>query len=287
MALRYAAVLARRSRAHLIAAFAVDPFLSAAAAAAYDTGTLAGASLLELRRFVRATLGRTGAAGVSCEVVVGKPARAIVSLAGEQHADLLVLGTHGLSGVKKVFFGSTSAAVVRRAPVPVLAIPPRCPAPGRNWPEAGIVGAVHFGSTLKGDAAAVSDVAASLGAPLDLVVTVAAARTPLWLRGRAASAQSWLDERITGGASALAPTHVLVGDNAGDIARFAAGRGADVLIVTVSAVRGPRRLIEGHTAYRLLCVARCPVLVVPRMSRSKARTHPGLGVRRDVQDAVA
>jgi nucleotide-binding universal stress UspA family protein len=285
MALRYAAALARRSRAHVVAVFAIDPFLSAAAAAAYDTGALGSTSLLELRRFVRATLGRTAAAGVSCEVVVGKPARAIVSLAGELHADLLVLGTHGLSGVKRVFFGSTSAAVLRQAPLPVLAIPRRCPALRRNWPEAGIVGAVHFGSTLTRDAGAVSDVAASLAVPLDLVVTVAAVRAPLWLRaherainrGRVATAQSWLDERLTRDAPGLAATHVLVGDQAEDIARFAAELGADVLIVTVPAARGARRLVEGHTAYRLLCIARSPVLVLPRrVAGSKTKSRSGL-----------
>ena len=267
MALRYAAALARRSQAHLVAVFAVDPFLSAAAAAAYDVDALRSTSLLELRRFVRTTLGRAAAESVTCEAVIGKPARAIVLLATALHADLLVLGTHGLSGVRKAFFGSITDAIVRHAPLPVLAIPRKCPAVRRNWPEAGMVGAVHFGGSLTRDAAAVSGIAAGFGAPLDLVVTVAAEKAPLWMRaherainrGRAASAQAWLDERITRDASGPAATHVLVGVDAEVIARFAATLETDALIVAM-----PR-------AYHLLCVARCPVLVLPRLIRSRLR----------------
>ena len=172
MALRYAAALARTSRAHLVAVFALDPLLSAAAAAAYDTPALSGTALVELRRFVRATLGSDATATLSCEVVVGKPARAIVAAADRLGADLVVLGTHGLSGVKKAFFGSTSDAILRRIRLPVLAIPRRCRAPRRGWPRGGAVGAVHFEDHVAQDAAAVTQAAASLGAPLDLVVTV-------------------------------------------------------------------------------------------------------------------
>jgi len=268
MALRYAATLARRSRAHLVAVFAVDPFLSAAAAAAYDTRALAGTSLLELRRFVRATLGPTASTAVRCEVVVGKPSQAIVSTADRLGADLLVVGTHGLTGVKKMFFGSTSDAILRRAALPVLVIPRRCRAPRRTWPEAGVVAAIHFDKALAQEANAACDIAVSLGVPLDLIVTVPDVRLPFWLRvnqrafnrHRLARAQAWLDKRLTIASSAVSTdTHVLVGDKAEDITRFAAGLGADALIVTV-----PR-------AYHLLCIARCPLLVLPRTARTKTK----------------
>jgi nucleotide-binding universal stress UspA family protein len=182
MALRYAAALARASHAHLVAVFAVDPFLSAAAAAAYDTRALTSTALLELRRFVRTTLGAGATGTLGCEVVIGKPARAIVAAAERADADVLVLGTHGLSGVKKAFFGSTSDAILRRTALPVLAIPRRCRAPRRTWPLAGAVAAVHFEDHAAQDAAALSDIAAALGAPFDLVVTVPNVRVPLWVR---------------------------------------------------------------------------------------------------------
>ena len=61
-ALRYAAALARSRRARLSVVFAVDPLLSAAAAAAYDARGLTDTVKTELRQFVRTTLG-TSAAG--------------------------------------------------------------------------------------------------------------------------------------------------------------------------------------------------------------------------------
>lgn len=282
MALRYAVALARASQAHLVAVFAVDPVLSAAAAAAYDTRALSSTALLELRRFVRNTLGAGATGTVSCEVVIGKPARAIIAAAERADADVLVLGTHGLSGVKKAFFGSTSDAILRRTTRAVLAIPRRCRAPRRTWPKAGAVAAVHFEDHASQDAAALSDVAAALGAPLDLVVTVPNVRVPLWVRvneppvtrQRITAAQAWLDRRLEGVPGPATDTHVLVGDKADDIAAFAAGRGADLLLVTVPAVGGIRRMVEGSTAYRLLCLARCPVLVLPRRKPGSRSAKP-------------
>jgi nucleotide-binding universal stress UspA family protein len=281
MALRYAVALARASRAHLVAVFAVDPFLSAAAAAAYDTRALTSTALLELRQFVRNTLGAGATGTVSCEVVIGKPARAIVAAAERADADVLVLGTHGLSGVKKAFFGSTSDAILRRTTRAVLAIPRRCRAPRRAWPQAGAVAAVHFEDHAAQDAAALSDIAAALGAPLDLVVTVPNVRVPFWVRvneppvtRQRIAAQAWLDRRLEGAPGPATDTHVLVGDKADDIAAFAAGRGADLLLVTVPAVGGIRRMVEGSTAYRLLCLARCPVLVLPRRKPGSRSAKP-------------
>jgi nucleotide-binding universal stress UspA family protein len=282
MALRYAAALARGSRAHLVAIFAVDPFLSAAAAAAYDTRALASTALLELRRFVRATLGPGATGTLSCEVVVGKPARAIPAAAERLGADVVVVGTHGLSGVKKMFFGSTSDAILRRSRVPVLAIPRKCRAPRRNWPQAGVVAVVHFEDHAVQDAAAMSEAVAPFGVPMDLVVAVPNVRVPLWLRvseravneHRVAVAQTWLDRRLEASSGLSTDTHVLVGDKADDIAAFAAGRGADLVLVTVPAARGMRRMVEGSTAYRLLCIAGCPVLVLPRREAGSHSAKP-------------
>ena len=290
MALRYAAALARGTHAHLVAVFAVDPFLSAAAAAAYDTRALTSTALLELRRFVRGTLGQGATGTLSCEVVIGKPARAIVAAADRHGADVLVVGTHGLSGVKKVFFGSTSDDILRRSGVPVLAIPRKCRAPRGNWPQAGVIALVHVEDHAAKDAEAMSETMAPFGAPIDLVVAVPSARVPLWLRvseraineRRMTAAQTWLDRRLEARAGLATDTHVLIGDKAEDIAAFAAGRGADLVIVTVPAKGGVRRMVDGGTAYRLLCIARCPVLVLPRRERGSHSAKP----RRGLHDAA-
>ena len=56
------------------------------------------------------------------EVVRGQPAGAIVRFAQERDIDLIVMGTHGRSGLQHVFLGSVAEKVVRQAPCPVLTV---------------------------------------------------------------------------------------------------------------------------------------------------------------------
>jgi universal stress protein A len=132
LALRYAASLADGGRARLTAIFAVDPLLSAAAAAAYDSRGLAATGRVKLQHFVRATLGRTAADSVRCIVAIGKPDRVVLATAQRIGADLIVVGTQGRSGISRMFFGSTTESVLRRSPVPVLAVSRRCRPPQRR-----------------------------------------------------------------------------------------------------------------------------------------------------------
>ncbi|HEU0013018.1 MAG TPA: universal stress protein [Longimicrobium sp.] len=53
------------------------------------------------------------------------PADGIVSAAEETRADLLVMATHGYGAVRRALLGGTAQAVARRAPCPVLLVPPR------------------------------------------------------------------------------------------------------------------------------------------------------------------
>ena len=57
-------------------------------------------------------------------VIAGHPAEAIVRAARRDAADLLVVGSRGLSGVKAVALGSVSQAVAQLAPCPVLIVKP-------------------------------------------------------------------------------------------------------------------------------------------------------------------
>ncbi len=55
-------------------------------------------------------------------LLLGNPAEMIVQLAEEEKADLVVLGTHGRSGLSRLLMGSVAEAVVREAPCPVLTV---------------------------------------------------------------------------------------------------------------------------------------------------------------------
>ena len=50
------------------------------------------------------------------------PGRALCQIADDEGADLLILGSHGRSGLSRAFLGSVAEKVVRHAPCPVLVV---------------------------------------------------------------------------------------------------------------------------------------------------------------------
>lgn len=61
---------------------------------------------------------------VEKRLIVGSPGNSIVDVAKECHADLIVMGTHGRSGLSRLILGSVAEHVLRHAPCPVLTIKP-------------------------------------------------------------------------------------------------------------------------------------------------------------------
>lgn len=53
----------------------------------------------------------------------GKPFAEIIKLSEERSVDLIVVGSHGRTGIEHVMLGSTSERLVRRSKIPVLIIP--------------------------------------------------------------------------------------------------------------------------------------------------------------------
>jgi len=78
---------------------------------------------------------RARAAGVDTTTSVrgGHPAREILAVIEEQAADLLVIGTHGRGGVEHLLLGSVAEKIVRKAPCPVMVVPPA------SHPESGVL----------------------------------------------------------------------------------------------------------------------------------------------------
>jgi nucleotide-binding universal stress UspA family protein len=70
-------------------------------------------------------------ATVECEhrLVTGDPAAAIARLAEAEDVDLIVMGTHGRTGLTRLLMGSVAEAVVRRAKCPVLTYKQPSPQP--------------------------------------------------------------------------------------------------------------------------------------------------------------
>ncbi len=66
-------------------------------------------------------------AGIPCETIVhmgGKPHEFIIQEAKDKGIDLICMGTHGRSGLKRILLGSVAQSVIGHAPCPVLVVPP-------------------------------------------------------------------------------------------------------------------------------------------------------------------
>jgi nucleotide-binding universal stress UspA family protein len=64
----------------------------------------------------------SGDASVETDLVEGSPAREITNYATDNPADIVVMGTHGRSGMDRLLLGSVAERVVRSSPVPVLTV---------------------------------------------------------------------------------------------------------------------------------------------------------------------
>lgn len=62
------------------------------------------------------------ASAVTEDLRAGTPHREIVEAAEDTNADLIIMGTHGHTGLARALIGSTAERVVRHAPCPVLVV---------------------------------------------------------------------------------------------------------------------------------------------------------------------
>jgi len=78
----------------------------------------------QLEKSLAAAVAKLEGSGVAVSGKLGEgPAHLEVNrLAAELHADLVVIGTHGRTGLSHVLLGSTAERVVRSCPVPVLTV---------------------------------------------------------------------------------------------------------------------------------------------------------------------
>ena len=201
-------------------------------------------------------------------------AAAIVEQARRTDADLIVMGTHGRSGLSRLRLGSVAEAVTRAAPCPVLLV--RTEADLDGWRLRRVLAAVDPGDLDTADpdpgdpdlvpaqAQRAADLAASFGAHLDLLAV--AERSPdrgyPSLRRCAANLLS-ITVRLARRPSAPARVDYIVrqGDPVDAIVAEAERTEADLVVVGTRR-RGLRRLVLGSVAEGVARRSPCPVLVV-------------------------
>jgi universal stress protein A len=124
-ALRYAAQFAKKFEAKLILVYVVEPMIYPAD---FSMGQVAIPSTdIDLQARAKEeldNLAKTLDTSLQVETLIktGKPFVEINDTARETDADLIIIATHGHTGVEHLFFGSTAEKVVRKAPCPVLTL---------------------------------------------------------------------------------------------------------------------------------------------------------------------
>jgi universal stress protein A len=117
-ALELAASLARERGATLLIVHVEEP------PAAYGEGGMyygmADPATEDLQRMLAAIVPSEATVPHEHRLIAGDPSTAIPQLAADEGVELIVMGTHGRTGLLRLLMGSVAEAVVRRAPCPVL-----------------------------------------------------------------------------------------------------------------------------------------------------------------------
>src|SRR6185436_11029584 len=129
-ALPYAAAIARATNATVVCVNVVEPIVPAVG----YTGMAEAMPIAEMSEQMEDSAERELPGVMNCEALRGlkveevighgDAAAEIVRIAAEQRIDLIVIASHGRTGLGRIFFGSTAEAVVRHAGCPVLVVKP-------------------------------------------------------------------------------------------------------------------------------------------------------------------
>lgn len=273
VALEFAARLANHCRSSLHVLHAEDPLL---AAAAKTRGIdLSRESRDELAGFTAASPAAREWTPLHHHVVSGQPTSTICDIAEREQVDLVVLGMHGMSGPAHALFGSTTEGVLRHSDIPVLVIPdswtPPTPSTQDLTGMGPVIAAVESSCTALAAATAAMKLAEVLHTTVNAIHVVPerqvldrwrehadtlTAQQIAKARGEIAVALAGISREVE------VPLRVESGSVAERLAAAASPtRGDHPILVLGRHARGSRRGVPGSTAYRVLGLAKVPVLV--------------------------
>jgi nucleotide-binding universal stress UspA family protein len=268
-ALTFAARLARPSQAELSVLHVEDPLLSAAAS---ERGIhLAAESREELARLVA----RAPNPGTPVHeyVVTGRPVEVILDVCCREGADLVVVASHGMSGVARAFFGSVTEGLLHRTDRSLLVVPAEWRDPADLAHPRGIgplVVGVDFSSSSVAAAGAACRMAKLFSTSVELVHVVP--ELPVLERWRPHAEAATAERvdlarrdiaRVSGSLQAEVPvlTRIETGSVAERLSEIAAPWGERQPLIVLGKRSADRGGTPGTTAFRVLTVARVPVLM--------------------------
>ena len=279
-ALRSAVAVALRGKAALRVMYVNDPLLVAAASAALHDRHLVERSARELKTFINATVpAKTrGRLRITSGASIGAAADQILKEVNDRAADLIVLGTHGLTGVDRVLVGSTTLNVLQRTKVPVLAVPDGHKRRGDLAPSPPVVAALDLNAGAAAEVDVAARVAQWFGSSLLLLHVISDIAAPEWLTGdlsaheriRVAQAQQRLERlAVRAQRRVTTRTRVTCGRVADEIAALAANQDTGLVISALRDRRGWFGARRGSIAYHVLSHAVTPVLAYPTRWRPR------------------
>ena len=192
--------------------------------------------------------------------------------AREHDVDLVVVGTHGRSGVSRLMYGSVTERVVKTVHAPIIVVPP-----GRGLPPRSIVICYDFSGPSKRAAEVAGAIHAIVRGPLHLVHSYLDVWGEYTDRGavvgdaaekRREALRLGLHDMLMDDAKKLFPAdaedtevHLVTGDPAEAILAVAEDVGATLVCAGTTGKSGIERLLIGSVARRLLHESRVPVLL--------------------------
>lgn len=275
-ALTHAVSVARWFNASLTVLHVDQPFTPAILTPTDPTGMLpARPSRDELLREVGTFVAQvsTGRVPISVEVETGAATACILGAAERLDADLIVIGTHGRSGLDRIVIGSVAATVLHKAACPVLVVPPEAAGPPAVTFQR-IICAVDFGpSSMRALDYALSMAQEAGGAltvlhvlePIPEDVIVAPPFDPAAHRhAREDEAMARFRAAVPPDARLWCELTELVGSGRpySEILRVAAERNCDLIVMGTVGRGVLDRLFFGSTANHVVGRAPCPVLTV-------------------------
>jgi nucleotide-binding universal stress UspA family protein len=276
-ALRYAATIAAHVGAQLTLLAVNDPLLAEAAELTGSQARLVDDTIREMEKFYRQSLGgkATELGKPQFEVASGKPAPEILRVSRERGCDLIVMASHGATGFRKLFFGSTTERVLRETAVPILITPG-----GDQGPMAfddvrklvrRVLLPVDLTAATPHQLMIARGLAEALSLPLLLLHVIEPVRSVVAGHGalptveaeRRYRVEAELESASTAMPAAMKPEALVAyGEPAEEIAKVANDRDAGLIVMGLhsSPLLGPRM---GSVTYRVLCLAHRLVLALP------------------------
>lgn len=210
---------------------------------------------------------------VDCRIIRGHPAEAIVRTAEKQKAELIVMGSRGLTDVRAFLLGSVSRKVVMHAGCPVLLIKKHVPVfrrivvamDGSKDAWAGVEYLLKLPLPEPADITVVSVVPPlpidAIEPPLTLASFLEQLRTPLLKKARAVAKQAAERIQKAGFEAKIAVVH---GHPSHEIVKVAEAERADLVVVGSRGLTGTSRFLLGSVSDGIIKYAPCAVLVFRR-----------------------